>query len=264
MSKAQLSVVILAKNEETRIGDCLKSVVGWADEVIVVDDESSDKTEAVAQELGARVYVRRMDIEGAHRNWAYAQASHDWVFSVDADERVTPELKQDIARLLASNPEHNAYTVPRRNFIGDYWIRWGGLYPSPQIKLIRKDKFKWEEVEVHPRALLEGSCGHLHSDLIHYTYRNWHDFLRKLNTQTDLEARKWYKVFLENPKKARYKMNLIHALWRTVDRFIRAFFAKRGYRDGFIGFIVAYFSSLYQIVSYAKYRELMKCSKKQE
>jgi len=93
--------------------------------------------------------------------------------------------------------------------------------------------------------------------LLHYTYRDWHDFLKKLNNQTTLEAKKWYKVYLENPKKARYKMNLPHALWRTMDRFVRAYFVKKGYRDGFVGFMVAYFSSLYQIISYAKYREIL-------
>jgi hypothetical protein len=92
--------------------------------------------------------------------------------------------------------------------------------------------------------------------MLHYTYRNWADFLKKLNNQTTLEALKWHKLSLENPKKARYKMNLFHAFWRTLDRFIRTYFAKKGHHDGFIGFMIAYFAALYQIVSYAKYREL--------
>ncbi len=253
-----LSVVILTKNEEARIEECIRSVLGWADEIIVADDESTDRTKEIAESLGAKVIVKKMDIEGKHRNWAYSLAKNDWVFSLDADERFTAELKEEIIKILANNPEHSAYTVPRRNFLGDYWIKWGGLYPSAQIKLFRKDNFRWEEAEVHPRAFLDGTCGHLKSDLIHYTYRDWADFLRKLNNQTTLEAKKWYKLSLEDPKKAGYKMNLVHALWRTMDRFIRAFIVKKGYRDGFIGFMAAYSSSLYQIVSYAKYRELQK------
>jgi len=251
-----LSVVILAKNEETRIIPCIKSVTGWADEVIVVDDESRDKTGETAKSLGAKVLVKKMEVEGRHRNWAYAKAKHEWVLSIDADERVTDELKKEISEILPAGPKCNAFTIPRRNFIGGYWIKGGGLYPSPQLKLFRKDKFKWEEVEVHPRAYLEGQCAHLKSDLIHYTYRNWEDFAKKVNKQTTLEAKKWYKLSLENPKKARYKMNIPHALWRTLDRFMRTFFAKKGYHDGFIGFMVAYFASLYQIMSFAKYREL--------
>lgn len=113
-------------------------------------------------------------------------------------------------------------------------------------------------MEVHPRIIVEGSCGRLKNDVSHYSYKNWEDFLDKTNKQTTLEAVKWYKLSLVNPKKAGYKMNIIHALWRTLDRFIRTFFVKKGYRDGFIGFMIAYFSSLYQMVSYAKYRELIK------
>lgn len=253
-----ISVVILAKNEEQRITDCIQSVRDLADEIIVVDDESTDKTKELAENLGARVLVRKMDIEGRHRNWAYAQAKNEWVLSLDADERVTTELKQEIRNVTSRNSSYNAYTVPRKNFIGNYWIRWAGQYPSPQLKLFRKDKFKWEEAEVHPRAFLQGECGHLKNDLLHYTYRNWSDFLKKLNTQTTLEAKKWHRVYLENPKKAGYKMNFIHALWRVLDRFVRTFIAKKGYRDGFVGFMIAYFASLYQIISYAKYREELK------
>lgn len=256
MNKTKISVVILAKNEESRIGGCIDSIIGWADEVIVINDESSDRTIAVATELGAKVITKKMEIEGIHRNWAYTKAVNEWVLSLDADERATDELKQEITQILSNNPSQNAFTVPRRNHIGNYWLRFGGQYPSAQIKLFRKDKFKWEEVEVHPRANLTGECGHLSKDLIHYTYRDWADFLKKLNNQTTLEAKKWHKLSLENPKKARYKMNTFHALWRVWDRFIRTYFAKKGYRDGFRGFMIAYFASLYQIVSYAKYKEL--------
>lgn len=256
----RVSVVILAKNEEKRITDCVKSVLGWADEIIVVDDESTDKTRQIAKELGAEVFKRKMDIEGRHRNWAYVQAKNDWVFSVDADERPTEELKEEIKEAIADT-EHVCFDIPFRTYIGDYWIRWGGWYPAPKVKLFRKSEFKYEEVEVHPRIIIEGTCGHLKNDVIHYSYRSWEDFLNKTNKQTTFEALKWYKLSLINPKKARYKMNVLHALWRTIDRFVRSFFLKQGFRDGFTGFMVAYFSSLYQIVSYAKYRELVRKSK---
>lgn len=262
MDKIPLSIVILAKNEEGRITDCIKSVAGLADEIIVVNDDSSDRTGEVAKGLGAKVLVRKMDIEGRHRNWAYAQALNEWVFSLDADERVTEELRNEIRQALSSKPEANAFTMPRKNFIGDYWIKGGGLYPSPQIKLFRKAKFKWEEVEVHPRAFLEGGCAHLTKDLVHYTYRNWEDFLNKLNNQTTREAKKWYNLSLQDPKKANYKMNTVHAFWRVLDRFVRTYFFKKGYQDGFIGVMIAYFSSLYQIVSYAKYREMHNAEKR--
>lgn len=250
---------MITKNEEGRIADCIVSVADWADEIIIVDDESTDNTLPIAQDMGAKTFSRRMDIEGRHRNWAYAQAQNAWVLSLDADERATEELKNEISEIIRHNQTPlAAYTVPRRNFLGDYWIRWGGMYPAAQLKLFLKEKFRWEEVEVHPRAFLDGKCGRLSKDLIHYTYRDWGDFLRKLNAQTTLEAKKWVKLSQNDPGKVRYKMNTLHALWRTIDRFFRAFIAKKGYRDGFIGFMVAYFASMYQIVSYAKYRQMKK------
>lgn len=262
MGKVPISVVIVTKNEEERISDCIKSTSSWADEMIVVDDESTDRTREIAENLGARVLIKKMIIEGVHRNWAYSQANNIWVLSLDADERLTPELQKEIEENLFLDPENSVFIIPRKNFIGDYWIRGGGLYPAPQMKLFRKDKFKWEEVEVHPRGImLGGTRRFLKNHILHYTYKDWGDFLSKLNKQTTLEAIKWYKLSLEDPKKAGYKMNPVHVLWRSLDRFVRTFFAKKGYRDSFIGVMIAYFASLYQIVSYAKYRELKKGSK---
>ena len=255
MADNKLSVVIITKNEETRIKQCIESVADWADEVVIVDDESTDNTCSIARDLGAKVFVRKIDIEGRHRNWAYSKAENTWVFSVDADERATEELKKEIKEVISSS-EHSHYAIPFRTYVADHWIRWGGWYPGYKVKLFNKDKFKYEEVEVHPRIIVDGTCGRLKSDVIHYSYRNWADFLDKTNKQTTLEATKWYKLSKVDPKKARHKMNFGHALWRTMDRFIRAFLAKKGFRDGFVGFMIAYYSSLYQIISYAKYAEM--------
>jgi len=255
MDEVPVSVVIITKNETRRIESCIRSVLGWADEIVVVDDESTDNTQHIAQSLGAKVLVRKMDIEGKHRNWAYAQSSNDWVFSVDADEIPTDELKKEIKQTI-KDTKHVVFSMPFKTYIGKHWIRWGGWYPGPKVKLFRKSKFKYEEVEVHPKIKAQGSGGRLKQDVLHYSYEDWADYLDKTNKQTTLEAKKWYNYSFENPKKVRYKMNLIHALWRTLDRFIRSFIAKKGYRDGFVGFMVAYYSSLYQILSYAKFRDL--------
>lgn len=243
-----LTVVILTKNEENNIRDCLSSVSNWAAEIVIVDDESSDRTREIASELADKILVRRMDIEGRHRNWAYAQAKNTWVLSLDADERLTSELKEEIGEVLREPGQFAGFTLSRRNYIGDYWVRYGGWYPSPQLKLFRKDKFRWEEVQVHPRAFLEGECGHLKSDLIHYSYKDISDFLQKLNRQTTLEVEKW---ICQNKK-----MKVGRFIWRTIDRFFRSYIKKKGFRDGFYGFIVAYFASLYQFMSLLKYREI--------
>ncbi|MBI4343602.1 MAG: glycosyltransferase family 2 protein [Candidatus Omnitrophica bacterium] len=244
--KIPLSIVILTKNESGRIRDCLGSVP-WADEVLVVDDESADDTAAVAQSLGARVLRRRMDIEGRHRNWAAEQARHEWILSLDADERVTPELAEELRRLFRDGPQHGTYAIPRRNFIGARWVRHGGWYPSAQLKLFKRSVFRWEEASVHPRALSDASCGQLRHDLLHYSYRDLSDFVEKMNRQTTLEARKWVQDGRT--------VTLGKALRRAADRFFRSFISKRGYRDGVLGFVVAWFASAYQLLSYAKYVE---------
>jgi len=256
-----LTVVIITKNEASRIKECLESVAGWAGEIILVDDESTDQTRQIAADYTDKILVRKMDIEGKHRNWAYAQSVNEWVLSLDADEQLTRESKEEIEVALADSSDEVAFTIPRKNFLGDYWLRWAGQYPSAQLKLFRKSKFKWEEVEVHPRAFLEGKTSHLKQPLLHYTYRDFGDFLKKLNSQTTLEAKKWFDVYKADPKKANYKMNLTHALWRCFDRFFRAYLRKQGWRDGFRGFMISFFASLYQIISYAKYWEIKNKSK---
>src|SRR4030042_635596 len=132
-----------------------------------------------------------------------------------ADEIITPELQDEIKRTLKSECPENGFTVPRRNYIGDYWVKYAGWYPSPQLKLFKRDKFRYEEVAVHPRAFMDDPCGHLACDLIHYSYRNLEDFLGKLNNQTTREAEKWF-----NQHKP---MRLGRFLWRTLARFTRTY-----------------------------------------
>ena len=250
MAKVPVSVVVITRNEKHNIDECMTSVMNWADEIIVVDDESTDGTAELARKYTGRVFQRRMDNEGRHRNWAYAQAKNEWVLSLDADERATPELRQAADQALAALGGETGFTFPRRNYIGNHWLRHGGQYPAAQLRLFKKSKFRYEEVGVHPRAFLDGKAGHLQGDIIHYSYRDFAHFVAKLNTQTTLEAEKWAQTGR--------KMTLGVALWRTIDRFFRSYVGKKGYKDGFIGFMMAYFASLYQIISYAKYYEIIK------
>lgn len=241
-----LSVVILTKNEAGRLPECIRSVA-WADDILVIDDESTDDTCRIAEALGARVLRRKMDIEGRHRNWANDQAKHDWVLTLDADERVTPELAEEIREVLGGTPAYKTYAMPRRNHIGTRWIRHGGWYPSEQLRLFQRSIFRWEETTVHCRAFADTACGTLRHDVIHYSYRNLDDFLAKLNRQTTLEAEKW----LRDGRRVTFGK----ALWRTVDRFFRAYIGKRGFRDGRWGFILAVLGGFYQFMSYCKYWE---------
>ncbi len=261
--KFPLSVVIITKNESENIEDCLKSAA-WADDVIVLDDFSIDATVKIARTHTERVYERRMDIEGRHRNYAYSLAKNEWVFSLDADERITPELREELKHLLRkeagpvrkefSNGVKDAtFTVPIKAFIGDKWVKHGGWYPGRKVRLFRKDKFKYEEAKVHPRVFYQGSCGHLDSPILHYSYKNYHEFFRSLNNQTTLEAEKW---FGEKRKIGAWK-----AVRKMIDRFLKAYILKKGFLDGFTGFIFAMGGGLYQIYSYAKYREMLENNK---
>jgi glycosyltransferase involved in cell wall biosynthesis len=250
--KVPISVVVITKNEENNIESCLNSVYNWADEIIIVDDESKDKTVEIARNYTDRIFIRRMDIEGSHRNWAYSQAKNEWVLSLDADERVSEELSKEIVGALR-NPRFVAYSIPLRNFIGDYWIRYGGWYPAGKVRLFKKDKFRYEDVVVHPRVFIDGECGHLHSDIIHKGYPDFEHFLSSVNYQTTQEAKKWYTT--------NRRMSMTRTFWRSIDRFFRRYLGKKGYKDGFYGFMIALFDSLYQIVSFAKYYEMKRKGK---
>jgi len=247
MNKVPVSVVVITKNESANIDDCLGSVHAWADEIIVVDDESTDNTVELAQKYTDKILHRRMDNEGKHRNWAYAQARNEWVLSLDADEIVSDELRDEIARNIP-NSEYQGFSIPLRTYIGTYWVRHAGWYPGSKFRLFMRKLFHYEEVEVHPKAFLDGKTGHLTKDIIHKGYPDLEHFLGSLNRQTTLEARKWISTGRQ--------MSMGRAIWRTLDRFPRSYLRKRGYKDGFYGFIIAFFASLYQIMSYAKYWEM--------
>ena len=247
MRNFSLSVVVLTKNEENNIAACLESVYGWADEILLVDDESTDKTVEFAQKYSPVLLQSKMDNEGKQRNWAYAQARYEWVLSLDVDEQVTQELKDEIDSVL-DNAQVQAFAIPLRNYIGDYWIKHGGWYPASKIKLFKPECFRYEEVEVHPKAYVDGQTSQLTRDIIHKSYRDFEHFFEKLNSQTTREALKW----------ARTGQNITRGkiIRRSIDRFFRAFFRKKGLKDGLIGFILAFGASLYQIMSYAKYWEM--------
>ena len=247
-----LTVVICARNEENNIEETLQSVHGWADEVIVVDDGSTDRTREISKKY-AKVLSRRMENEGIHRNWAYAQAKNRWVLSLDADEKVSDELKPEIASAIR-DPDFVSYDIPLRNYIGTFWVRHGGWYPAAKVRLFCKDKFKYEEVQVHPRVFIDGKNGHLKRDIIHKGYPDLEHFMGSVNRQTTLEAAKWLATGR--------KFTCGHMMWRALDRFFRRYVRKQAWKDGMYGFIIAYFDSLYQFLSYVKYREMVNAGKK--
>jgi (heptosyl)LPS beta-1,4-glucosyltransferase len=240
---------VLTHNSSAKIKDCLSSVT-WASEIVVVDDCSQDDTVAIAKQYTDRVYTRKWDVEGIHRNWAYSQAEGDFILSLDSDERVTPELKDEILQHMKDGFKVDCYNLKHRNFLGGHWLKYGGWYPNAKLKLYRKRLPVYEEAEPHPRILLPGERFTLTHDLVHLAYDNYSQLISKLNYQTDMEARKWLKD--------RRKVNGWVVLRKAFDRFLKAYFLKKGYKDGLAGTMCALSGFLYQVVTYAKYREYSK------
>lgn len=248
MGKVPVTVAVITRNEADNIADCLKSAA-WADEIVVLDDNSTDDTVRIARQFTDKVSTRTMDIEGRHRNYAYSLAKNTWVLSLDADERVSPELADEIAALMKTEIKDKAYTIPIKTYIGKRWIRHGGWYPAPKVRLFDKNAFKYEEAVVHPRVFIQGTCGHLKKDIVHYSYKDWHDFLVSLNNQTTLEAKKWFGE--------KRKINFIKMYRKGLSRFLKAYVQKGGCKDGLMGFIVSWAGAAYQFMSYIKYKEML-------
>jgi len=220
----------------------------------VVDDESQDRTCAIAQKAGAKVFRRTMDIEGRQRNFGFDQASQPWILSLDADERVSPELAEEIAEAIQNYQGDESlvgFRLPIRTYIGSRWIRGAGYYPARKARLFRKGKFRYEEARVHPRALYEGKMIALNGDILHYSCAHLGEFINKFNRETTLEAEKWT---LDGRK-----ATLARTLRKTIDRFLKNYFLKGGWRDGAMGFAMSVFHGLYQFITYAKYREMKQC-----
>lgn len=248
IKKAPVSVVIIAKNEEKRLEDCLKSA-DWASEIVVLDDMSTDRTVEIAKRYTDKVFQRKMDIEGKHRNYAYGLASQDWVLSLDADERVTPELAEEITRVTTSGTnQYVCHAIPIKTFIGKKWIQGAGYYPAAKTRLFRKGKFRYEEARVHPAVIYDGACGQLKGDILHYSCENLEQWITKFNRETTLEADKW----IHDGR----KVSLARTLRKTADRFLKNYFLKEGWKYGFMGYVMSVFHGLYQLITYAKYREM--------
>lgn len=248
-----LSVVVIAKNEKARIKACLDTVHGWADEIVIVDDESTDETRSIALKYTDMIFTRRMEQEGKQRNFGAAKAKNDWILLLDCDERMTDELKEEIATALrATDSKVTAYWAPQINYLGDVELNHGG-WSSPHFRLFNKNFVKFSESDfdvIHPG--LKYSPGHqggrLKGKTIHYSFGNVENMIAKINRYSTLEAIKWH---LDGRK-----MSMGKAIWRTGDRFWRRFISKKGYKDGYYGFVAAVISAFNEFAVYSKYREI--------
>ncbi|MDH4207268.1 MAG: glycosyltransferase family 2 protein [Anaerolineae bacterium] len=237
----EISVVVLTKNEEANITDCLDSVQ-WADHVLVLDSLSQDATVKLAREHGAEVQHRAFDDYARQRNAALGMASSEWVFFVDADERATVELADEV-RLAIMEEGFAGWWVPRKNYIFGRWIRHAGWYPDYQLRLLRRERARYDERRaVHELALLDGEAGYLRSPLIHYNYDTLAQFREKQSRYTDYEVR----MLHESGTRAR-PWNL---LLQPLRQFRWRYLALRGYKEGWLGFLLSALMAYYELVRY--------------
>lgn len=240
-----VACVVITKNEEANIQDCLRSVQ-WANELIVVDAESCDKTVELARACGAKVSVRPWPGFGLQKNFGMAQASSDWILILDADERVTEELRGEVRTCLERwRPGAAvAYRIPRRNFFYGAWVRGGGVYPDYQVRLFRRGIAQYNDVAVHENLIVDGEIGTLVEHLDHYTERRIQDHFKKFGLYTTLAAQ-------EKAKTVR-TVHWIDLVFRPLVVLVKTYVLKQGFRDGVRGLIVCVFKSMYTFGKYAK------------
>ncbi len=248
-SAGRVSAVVITKNEAENIRDCLASLQ-WADEIIVVDAESTDDTVAQAGEFTDKIFIRRWDGFSAAKNFARAQCTGDWVLWLDADERVTPELREEIINVLANDPAVAGFEMPRlANFLGK-WIRHGGWYPGYVLRLFRRGAGRFDDKPVHEGVLVDGKIARLKNHLLHYTDRNLQHYFEKFNRYTSLAA--------EELNQRGRRFHLWDLLLRPSWFFFRMYVLKAGFWDGLSGFILARLSAAYVFAKYAKLWEEQK------
>lgn len=241
---ATLTVVTLTLNEEANIGPCLESV-RWADELIVVDSGSADRTVEIAAQYTQFLYTITWEGYGAARNFALTRATGDWILWLDADERVTPELASEIHEILAADPPDIAgFAIARRAYFLGSWIRHSGWYPGRVTRLFRRGAGHFTESRVHEQLRVEGRIGRTHNDLLHYTDPDLQHYLHKLNRYTSLAA--------EDMDTAGRRSSLWDLLVRPPFQFVKMYVLRRGFLDGREGFVLAVLSAAYVFVKYAK------------
>jgi glycosyltransferase involved in cell wall biosynthesis len=246
----KLSVTIITKNEAADIGDALASVA-WADEIVVVDSESTDETAAVARRHNARVVVRAWPGYVDQKNHAASLASHDWILSLDADERVTPPLADEIKALMARAPDalpHAAYRIPRVTWHLGRWIRTTDWYPDYQLRLYDRRRAHWSGRYVHEAVSVRGTTGRLRGELQHYAYRDVADHLETIDRYTTYAARQMQ----ESGRRA----TLSQIAGHPPLAFLRNYIAHGGFRDGVPGFIISAMNAYYVFLKFAKLWEI--------
>lgn len=243
-----ISVTIITLNEEHNIGDCLASL-DFAAEIIVVDSGSDDKTEEICRAYPNVRFIRHAwEGYGRQKNFAAEQAGNDWILNIDADERVTPELRTSISR--AATDEATAFRMARENYFGSRWIKQCGWYPNYSTRLYDRRQCRFLEKSVHESLKYQGNVGTLSGNLKHFTYSGITDYLARMNRYSSLAA--------DELLKAGKKPGIAALVFKPAFTFLKMYVLKRGFLEGVHGFQLSVLYSAYTFAKYAKARELLR------
>ena len=237
-----LSVIIITANEEKNIRECLESVK-WCDEIILVDSESTDKTVDIAKEYTDKIFIRKWEGYASQKRFALEQASNEWVLSIDADERVSKGLKEEIIQLLTDKPDNDGYFIPRLNHFLDKAVKSCFWYPDYQLRLFKKNTTTLTDRKVHEGFVVDGVTGKVKNDLIHYTHQSIKETISKVNEYSTLEA-------LEG--RIKKKVKPIDIVLHPLAAFLNHFISRKGYKDGVYGLMVSLIHSMTNMLTYMK------------
>ncbi|MEC9093153.1 MAG: glycosyltransferase family 2 protein [Planctomycetota bacterium] len=242
----KLTVIVPCKNEEANIGACISSFAEIADEIIVADSGSTDRTLTIVKRIGGcKIIEREYRTSGDFKNWAIPQSKNDWILLVDADERVTPKLAKEITRLLSGDPKNDGYWIYRANHFMGHRIRHGGWNNDCVLRLFRRDLSRYEGPSDHGEVnVSSGKVGTLKNRMTHYSYWSYDDFFRKLDRYTALQAKQW--------NEAGKRTNFFQMIWRPSWRFFRDYFLQLGFLDGLIGLQLAMIWAFYAFTKQAR------------
>ncbi len=246
----KLSVVIITFNEEDRLEDTLRSCTGIADEIVVVDSFSTDKTCEIAAQYGAKIYKNEFIDYGSQKNAALDRAGNEWVLNLDADERVSDRLKKEILEFKQkkeSPDDVDGFLINRKTFYLGWWIKHSGWYPDRKLRLFRRSKSRWQG-RIHEALILEGNTRRMEGDILHFTYRDITDHIKRLNKYSKMQARD----IVDKKEKLLY----LRALLLPPVTFIRFYIWKLGALDGLPGLVIALVSSWATAMKYLKAVEM--------
>lgn len=245
----KLSVAIATYNEEKKLGACLSSVSLWVDEIILVDGGSLDNTLSIAKEYNARIIkTDNPPIFHINKQKALDACRGEWILQLDADEVVTPELRDEIIHIIKPTT-YSGYYIPRKNYFCGHWLRKGGQYPDYVIRLVRRGHAHFPSMSVHEQIAVDGSVGYLQNPLLHFSYDSFAEYWRKANAYISLESQELKTQKLPITPITWFIYNTV----KPIITFFLIFFRHKGFVDGYWGFLFALFSALHHPLSYLRY-----------